>query len=149
MPHQADEIRRKAVVNHEALASCVVKGLTRVADTLASVEVTAVLYPTEHMKLALAETYAHMIRFFLRAQDWLTESSWMRALHSVTRPKELRYDDILQDITAATTHFRSLAVAASQAEQRDIHVLLLEMKQMMISKPSPLLPNTYISLSSN
>lgn len=131
------------MVNHEALASCVAKSLSRIADTLASVQITAVLYPTEQMKLALAEIYAHIIRFFLRAQEWLMESSWMRALHSITHPKELRYDDILQDITAATTHFQRLAVAASQAEQRDIHMLLLEMKQMMISKSSPLLTNTY------
>ncbi|KAH6623159.1 hypothetical protein F5144DRAFT_595385 [Chaetomium tenue] len=120
-PRRARPAPPRAVVNHEALASCVVKSLTQIADALASVEITAVLYPTEQMKLALAEIYAHMIRFFLRAQEWLMESSWKRALHSVTRPKELRYDDILQDMTAATVHFQRLAVAASQAEQRDIH----------------------------
>jgi len=86
------------------------------------------LFPTEHMKLALAEIYAHTIRFFVRAQDWLSQNTFMRVVHSVTRPRELRYDDIIEDISMATTHFRNVAVTASQAEQREMHILLTEMK---------------------
>jgi len=126
-----------AVVNHEALLACVAKALAQIADTLPAVEVAAVLFPTEQMKRALAEIYAHTIRFFIRAHDWFSQNKLLRAIHSVTRPKELRYDDIIDEITTATNHFRNLAVTASQAEQRDMHMLLLEIKQMMTSNPPP------------
>jgi hypothetical protein len=92
------------------------------------------------MRLALAEIYAHMIRFFIRAHDWFTQSSLKRALHSITRPKELRYADILDDIAAATSHFRILSVTASQAEQRDSHLLLLEVRQMITGNLRSRLP---------
>ncbi|KAK0644219.1 hypothetical protein B0T16DRAFT_355986 [Cercophora newfieldiana] len=120
-----------AVVNHEALLSCIAKALAQIADTLPGVEVAAVLFPTEPMKRALAEIYAHTMRFFVRAHDWFGQSKLKRAYHSVTRPKELRYDDLIDDIKTSTAHFRNLAVTSSQAEQRDMHILLLEMKQMM------------------
>jgi len=92
------------------------------------------------MKLALAEIYAHTMRFLVRAHDWFSENKLMRAIHSITRPKELRYADILEDIASATSHFRSLAVTAAQAEQRDMHILLLEMKHMMTSTSFYLMP---------
>ena len=124
----------QAVMNHEALLSCITKGLVQIADTLPGAEVTAVLFPTDPIKFALAEIYALYIRFLIRANDWMQENKLMRAIHSITRPKELRYTDLLEDITAATARFRSLAITAAQAEQRDMHNLLLEMKQLMISK---------------
>ena len=115
------------------MLSCIAKGLAQIADTLPGVEVAAVLFPTEPMKRALAEIYAHIIRFLIRAHDWFSEGKLLRALHSVTRPKELRYDDLLDDIKTSTASFRNLAITASQAEQRDMHILLLEVKQMMTS----------------
>ncbi|KAI5917276.1 hypothetical protein F4810DRAFT_718064 [Camillea tinctor] len=46
------------VINHEALISCLAKGLVKIADALPVVEVTIFLFTTERMKLALAEIYA-------------------------------------------------------------------------------------------
>ncbi|KAI0475740.1 hypothetical protein GGR56DRAFT_433412 [Xylariaceae sp. FL0804] len=122
-----------AFTQHEALISCLAKGLAKIADTLPVVDIAAALYPTERMKLALAEIYAVMFRFLVRAQDWHEESRFMRGLHSITRPKELRYDDLLAEIESSSANFRNLVVTAVQAEQRDMHLLLLEMKQMMIT----------------
>ncbi|KAI0198306.1 hypothetical protein F4808DRAFT_452086 [Astrocystis sublimbata] len=122
-----------ALDNHEALITCIAKGLAEIADNLPVVEVVTILFPTERMKLALAEIYASMIRFLMRAQGWFEENRFMRGLHSITKPKELQYDDLLANIRSSTANFRNLAVAAAQAEQRDMHLLLLEMKQMMIT----------------
>ncbi|TGJ78879.1 hypothetical protein E0Z10_g9880 [Xylaria hypoxylon] len=85
------------------------------------------------MKFALAEIYANMIRFLVHAQGWFDQSRLMRGLHSITKPKELQYDDLLADIRSSTANFRNLAVTAAQAEQRAMHLLLLEVKQMMIT----------------
>lgn len=95
-------------------------------------ELATVLYPTERMKLALAEIYATIMQFLIRAHGWFNESRLSRAIHSITRPAELRYSDLLVEMESATRNFDSLAMAASHAEQRDMHLLLLEVKQQLI-----------------
>lgn len=110
------------------------KGLAQVADALPRLELTVVLYPTERMREALSEVYAIVIRFLIRAKDWLEEGKLMRAVHSVTRPSELRYDDLLEELQIATQNSTRIAITASQAEQRDMHLTLLEVKQLIISK---------------
>ncbi|KAI1489610.1 hypothetical protein F5X96DRAFT_670495 [Biscogniauxia mediterranea] len=120
--------------HHEyvALVWGATKFLFVITDTLPVVEATILLFPTDRMKLALAEIYASVIRFLVRVQDWFEENRFLRVLHSIKRPKEQRYDDLLEDIESSTSYFRNLAVTESQAERRDVHLLLLEMKQMMI-----------------
>ncbi|KAF4545427.1 uncharacterized protein LTHEOB_5260 [Lasiodiplodia theobromae] len=113
-----------AVVNHENLLSSLAKGLALVGEALPRVELAAVLYPTTRMKQALAELYAHIIRFLIRARDWFEERKPLRILHSVTRPAELRYDDLIDEIDSCSRNVVSLAVSAAQAEQRDMHTKL-------------------------
>ena len=52
----------------------------------------------------------------------------MHVLHSLTRPVELRYADLIEDIGACTRTVYRLASVAFQAEQRDIH---LEMQDLI------------------
>ena len=108
------------------------KGLVQIADSLPGVELTAILYPTDRMRLCLADIYANVIRFLVRVHGWFETNTIMRAVQSVTRPVELRYSDLLEEIKASTQNIKNLAVTASQAEQRDMHILMLEMRQMMI-----------------
>ncbi|KAK3312173.1 hypothetical protein B0H66DRAFT_395086 [Apodospora peruviana] len=123
-----------AVINHQKLLDSLAKGLAQIAGALPRMELAAFLYPTEMMKQALAEIYASIIFFLIRAHGWFKESRFSRAVHSITRPTELRYDDLLQEIEASTRQFDSLAMAASHAEQRDIHLLLLDVKQKLIEQ---------------
>ena len=62
--------------------------------------------------------------FLLRALDWYEESSIKHAIHSITKPAALRYDDLLRDIRRATRSIADLAIVSSQAEQRDMHLEL-------------------------
>ena len=100
------------------------KGLCYVADSLPRVEFLTLLYPTRRMKQAVANLYAYIIRFLIRAQGWYQESKPLHALHSFTRPAELRYADLIEEIEACTRTVDSLASAAAQAEQRDMHLKL-------------------------
>ena len=100
------------------------------------------------MKRAVAQLYANVLRFFIRAQDWYEEGRLLHILHSLTRPVEIRFADIIEDVKKCTDIVDSLAITCAQAEQRDIHskvqeVLqrqkssenaVLEIRQMMISK---------------
>lgn len=110
------------------------KGLTHVADALPRLELTVVLYPTERMKESVSQIYAIIVRFLIRAKDWLDEGKLMRAVHSVLRPSELYYDDLLEELQVATQNATNIAIAAAQAEQRDMHLTLLEVKKLITSK---------------
>ena len=106
------------------------------------------LYPTERMKQAVMELYAYIIRFFIRAHDWYQEGSFLHVLHSITRPAELRYKDLIATIYDCSRRIDRLASSGSQAEQRDMHkkieviiaklehsdTALVEMKGMMAGK---------------
>lgn len=86
------------------------------------------------MKQAVSVLYAHIIKFLLRALEWYEEGKVAHAIHSVTKPAALRYDDLLKDIGRATRRISELAITSSQAEQRDMHnelrALTLAVKQL-------------------
>ena len=83
------------------------------------------------MKQAVSVLYAHVIKFLLRALDWYEESRIVHAIHSITKPAALRYDDLLEDIRRATRKIADLAIASSQAEQRDMHTELQALRDLV------------------
>jgi len=86
------------------------------------------------MKQAVSVLYAYIIKFLVRASEWYEEGKILRALHSVTKPAALRYDDLIGDIRRATRGIADLAITSCQAEQRDVHhelqALALLVKQL-------------------
>jgi hypothetical protein len=82
------------------------------------------LYPTKKMRHAVAELYAFIIRFLMRAQDWYHENKLRHILHSLTRPVELRFADLIDEMEACTRTVDNLASAGARAEQRDMHLKL-------------------------
>lgn len=83
------------------------------------------------MKQAVSALYAYIIKFLLRSLDWYEEGKIAHAIHSITKPAALRYDDLLEDIRRATQRIMGLAIASSQAEQRDIHHELQNLTTMI------------------
>jgi hypothetical protein len=51
---------------------------------------------------AVEELYAHIIRFLIRAYDWYREGTLRHIVHSITRPADLRYHDLLENIEAGS-----------------------------------------------
>ena len=103
------------------MGRAVVTGLCDVADALPRVELAAFLYPTNAVKEAVSVLYAHTIKFLVRALNWYEEGKVAHALHSITKPAALQYDDLIEDIRRSTRSIADLATSNSQAEQRDIH----------------------------
>ncbi|ETS84851.1 hypothetical protein PFICI_02876 [Pestalotiopsis fici W106-1] len=101
-------------VNHDKTITKLAEGLSQVADELPTIEFLSQLYPTERMRTAIAEVNAYILRFLIRAHDWYQEGTWKHILHSVTRPSELRYDDILDAISQKTATIRNLASCGQQ-----------------------------------
>jgi hypothetical protein len=114
-------------VNHERSLATLSSALCDIADKLPRVDLATRLYPTQRMKHAVAVLYADILTFLIRAHVWYQESKLSHALHSFTRPSELRYADLLKNISYHSHNVTDLAVAGSQVEQRDMH---LEQKEM-------------------
>lgn len=121
----------KAVVNQENLLSTLANGLCRIADALPRVELAASLYPTSHMRQAVLSLYSQIIRFLIRALEWYQESKLRHLVHSITRPAELRYNDIMEQISYSTRSVKELASASSQAEQRDMHIKIQDLLEQV------------------
>ncbi|CZS75369.1 unnamed protein product [Fusarium graminearum] len=114
----------KSAQNHEATIALISKAMSQIADSLPRVELATVLYPTDRMRQAVSNLYANLVRFFIRAHEWCQEGTLRHLLHSITRPPELRYQDLLEDITANSREIDQLATASARVEIRDISLKL-------------------------
>ncbi|RGP77598.1 hypothetical protein FLONG3_4289 [Fusarium longipes] len=110
--------------NHEATISLICKAMAQIADSLPRVELATVLYPTDRIRQAVNNLYANLIRFFIRAHEWCEEGTLRHLLHSITRPPELRYKDLLEDINTSSREIDQLAAASAHVEIRDISLKL-------------------------
>ncbi|KAI6758222.1 hypothetical protein HG530_010462 [Fusarium avenaceum] len=118
----ADEI--EAAQNHEATICLISKALSQIADSLPRVELVTILYPTVRVKQAVSNLYANLVRFFIRAYEWCQEGKLRHLLHSITRPPQLRYQDLLEDIAANSREIDQLAASSARVEIRDINLKL-------------------------
>ncbi|PTD12459.1 hypothetical protein HYE67_008154 [Fusarium culmorum] len=114
----------KSAQNHEATIALISKAMSQIADSLPRVELATVLYPTDRMRQAVSNLYANIVRFFIRAHEWCQEGALRHLLHSITRPPDLRYQDLLEDITANSREIDQLAAASARVEIRDISLKL-------------------------
>ncbi|KAJ5291367.1 hypothetical protein N7478_000618 [Penicillium angulare] len=121
------------IVEHKKIGSVLANGLLDIADALPHVDLATILYPTAMVKETAARLYAHILRFSLRALKWYEERPWKRAVHSVTKPADLAYNDILDDIQRATRSIATHATAGNQAELRDAHKAIIATRQLIIA----------------
>ena len=73
----------------------IISALSDIADSLPRVELAIIIYPTLAMQREVSMLYAYIIRFLVRAWEYFSESKLSRAIHAITKPSALRYDDIL------------------------------------------------------
>lgn len=95
--------------------------LCEISESLPSVELVLALYATASIKHAASMLYAHILRFLIRALNYYEESRLMRAVHTITRPAALRYQDLIDLIRRDAETVRKHATTSSQAEIRAIH----------------------------
>lgn len=108
-------------MNHENVIATLAKAIAEIAWNLPRVELHTLLYPTDRMKEAVTNLYASILRFLIRAKDWYEQGGFHRFVQSITRPVELRYRDLLDEITSYSLIIDKLAISGSQAEIRDLH----------------------------
>ncbi|KAK3327020.1 hypothetical protein B0T19DRAFT_150873 [Cercophora scortea] len=112
------------IINHEETTKLMAKSLTQIGECLEGLQLTANLYPTPQITVAVEELYSHILKFLVRAHKWYNEGKLRHIVHSITQPVQLRYKDLLDDIKDASNKLDRIAKAAGQAEQRDMHLTL-------------------------
>ncbi|OBR14149.1 Nacht domain protein [Colletotrichum higginsianum IMI 349063] len=111
-----------AVINHEELLVEISKTVSRIADVLPRTELHSVLYPTQRMQDAVSQLYAKIIEFIMMAVKWYKKGKLAHSLTAITKPFNLGFKPIIEDITERSRRIDELASAASKAELRDLHI---------------------------
>jgi hypothetical protein len=137
----------KAFLNHESAIASIAKALARIADALPRIELATTLYQTTRMTAAVEGLYAHIIQFLIRAYDWYREGTFRHIFHSITRPVELRYHDLLEHIETGSRNIEQLAVAGSQVELRQMHTTLKLMADRVEKTESVMIELKYMITS--
>ncbi|KAI0536027.1 hypothetical protein GGR58DRAFT_514881 [Xylaria digitata] len=109
------------VMNYQKLLTQLCTGLSDIANILPRAALIMQLYSTVHIRKIIVAIYANILKFLLRALSWYQESKAMHIIHAITRPAELRYNDLLETIASLSQAMTESAWASSHAEQRDIH----------------------------
>jgi hypothetical protein len=125
-------------LNYEELLAQIAKTLTRIADLLPRSDLTATVYPTERVKEAVAQLYAHIIKFILFAVRWYKKGKVAHSIASILHPFQISCKDIVEDILECSRRVDSLASAASKAELRDLHITVQHLTEMAICWSFPL-----------
>jgi hypothetical protein len=113
---------KQGVLNHEEQVKQLAKTCSGIADLLPTVQLSIILYPTEPMQEAVAQLYASLINFLIRAVKWYRQGRLAHAWASVTRPWTLSWKDYAEDIANCSRRVDRLAHQACFAELRDAHL---------------------------
>lgn len=124
--------------NHGKQLRVLAKGLSQIADVLPRIESANIIYPTDRMHQAVSDIYSKIIRFFLRAERWYQQGKLRHAWEALSRPAELYYNDLVQEVEECTRSIEVLANAGAQAEQRDMHLEIQELGKRLKSSEETL-----------
>ena len=124
-----------ATINHEELSTKIAQAFTEIGDVLPEAEfISQNLYPTERIQLTLANVYAQIIEFCIRATRWYDKtrrSTVKKVFSAVVKPWPLEFQDIKMKIDSQFKRLREQSAVAHQAETREIHVKLSEIRQFL------------------
>lgn len=119
------------MIEHERTGTTIVAALCDISESLPTAKSAITLYPTPGMIKSVSILYAHIMRFLIRAWKFYHESKLMHAIHSVTRPTALRYDDLLKSIQRDAESIRRLAMTNSQEEVRSVHNEVRDLRERL------------------
>jgi hypothetical protein len=120
----------QAVLNHEELLAQISKTVSRIADVLPRAELASSLYQTDRMNRAIAHLYVKIMRFVQDAVKWYKMSKFKHSITSITRPYDLNFKEIVEEITKASRNVDKEASAASRAEIRGLHMQVIHLTEI-------------------
>ncbi|KAK3989041.1 hypothetical protein QBC44DRAFT_94922 [Cladorrhinum sp. PSN332] len=122
-------------LNHEELSANIARAFAEIAAVLPEAEFLAqTLYPTQRMRNTLANAYVQIIEFCIRATKWygnVTKSMRKKVFGAVFKTWPLEFHDIRQNIEAQFRRLREQAAIAHQAETREIHIQVRDLRKII------------------
>ena len=128
----------QTVLNHQELVKELSKGLAHIADLMPRANLSLVLYPTDMMQDALAQLYAHILRFLEQALLWYRQGKLMHSVSCILRPWAITYKEQLEAVKDTSMRLDKLADMATKAELRDTHLQVIEARKDWIDAKSEL-----------
>lgn len=86
------------------------------------------------MKEAVAQLYARILKLMQRAVRWYKKGPMARVLASVIKPYEFSFKDLVEEIDEYARRLDHHANAAAKAEQRELHLKVIEVLQIVTSR---------------
>lgn len=88
------------------------------------------------MKIALSELYAKVIQFVQLAVQYHKSGRVSKSLAAITKPFNLKYKPVLDDIREASRRIDELANSALKAEVRDLHIQVKQLTEITLGTSS-------------
>ena len=131
---------RQVTLNHEELSSKIAQSFAEIGSVLPEVDFIAQkLYPTESIQVTLAHVYAQLLEFCTRATAWynrVQSNPIKKVLTAITKTWPLEFQDIRLNIDRYFRRLREQSAVAHQAETRDIHRKISDIRIMLSKKSS-------------
>ena len=121
------------MLNHEELLTEIAKAVAKIANLLPQTDLSASLYPSQRMKVAVAQLYAKVMYFVQHAVKWYSKGKLAHSVSSVFKPYGLSFKPIIDDISEASRRVDQEAAAASRAEIRELHIKIQEFSRLTTS----------------
>ena len=118
------------MINHEELLAQISKTVSRIADILPRAELASNLYQTDRMNRAVAHLYVKIMSFVQAAVKWYKTGKFKHSIASITRPYDLSFKDIVEEIAEASRNVDKEASAASRAEIRGLHLQVIHLTEI-------------------
>lgn len=112
----------QASVNHRKIAEEIAKALVDISEEVEICVSEAKIYPTEEMKKAISELYAHVFQFLRKAMKWYQSKSHQKLLNSFNSDFRTTFQDQLKDIQKLSARVSRRANIGTMAELRDFRI---------------------------
>jgi hypothetical protein len=138
---QTDKVANisQGVLNHEELLVKFSQAIADIGDALSLTKLRAHLFQTDAMKDAIGRLYSYILLFFQGALQWYTTHPLKRAVRSITKPYDLEYKQIAEQIRTCAQGVGDIADVANHAEMRDMHLTVHSMQKAIEDQAQKLL----------
>jgi LytS/YehU family sensor histidine kinase len=131
------------VLNHEELLTEIAKALAKIANMLPRADLSSNLYPTQRMRVAVAQLYTKVLHFIQDAVKWYKKGKLAHSVSAVFKPYSLGFKAIVDGISEASRRVDQEASAASRAEIRELHIKIHQLSQLSIGSSPHFLKNSW------
>ncbi|KAG7292113.1 hypothetical protein NEMBOFW57_002146 [Staphylotrichum longicolle] len=120
----------KATLNHQEMSSKIAQAFAEIGAVLPEAEFIARLFPSREIRFHLANAYARIVEFCIRATEWyekMRRSSLKKVLNSAFKTWPLVFQDVRHEIERHIIRVRELAATGHHAETRHLHLRVQEL----------------------